>query len=62
MSQGQPGPTKPPASQSIPTEAPKPFTTPEGYVAPKMSELWLYVRPHGDLSFAYSQTDWLQGC
>ena len=41
----QPGPSqRANGQQSIPKEAPKPYTTPEGYGAPKMSELWLYVR------------------
>lgn len=25
---------------------PKPYTTPEGYKAPAMKELWLYVSPY----------------
>lgn len=45
MSEGHSGPTKPPAGHNIPKEVPKPFTTPEGYVAPSMQELWLHVRP-----------------
>lgn len=43
MAAGSPGP-KPSASGGAPPEVPKPYTVPEGYVAPKMSELWLYVR------------------
>ena len=43
MAEG-PSEPKPSAGRGIPTEVPKPYTIPEGYVAPKMSELWLYVR------------------
>ncbi len=43
MAEG-PSEPKPSAGHGIPTEVPKPYTVPEGYVAPKMSELWLYVR------------------
>jgi hypothetical protein len=43
MAEG-PSEPKPSAGRGIPTEVPKPYTVPEGYVAPKMSELWLYVR------------------
>ena len=49
MTEGPPGPT-PSAGTGIPKEVPKPYTVPEGYVAPKMSELWLYVSSSQPLS------------
>lgn len=49
MTEGPPGPF-PSAGSGIPKEVPKPYTVPEGYVAPKMSELWLYVSSSQPLS------------
>ncbi|KAL0025522.1 hypothetical protein WJX77_009125 [Trebouxia sp. C0004] len=42
MAEG-PAEPRPSAGRGTPTEVPKPYTVPEGYVAPKMSELWLYA-------------------
>ena len=36
--------SKAPTGNGTPQEVHKPYTTPEGYKAPAMSELWLYVR------------------
>lgn len=42
MSEGPSAPKAP----STPKDVPKPYTTPDGYKAPAMSELWLYVGFH----------------
>lgn len=54
MAEG-PSEPKPSAGRGIPTEVPKPYTIPEGYVAPKMSELWLYAnKTHPYYRYGYS--------
>lgn len=51
MSEGPSAPKAP----STPKDVPKPYTTPDGYKAPAMSELWLYAnKAHPYYRYGYS--------
>lgn len=54
MAEGPPD-SKRPQSGGAPKDVPKPYTVPEGYKAPSMSELWLYAnKTHPYYRYGYS--------